>query len=135
MLRQKIFEGSYYDIGLQRAKDLTTLPIPLPSRKDVNFANECRSIVQAIYPPMIDEFEGILEAGRFQSEAFTAYFFARTEGILRGCTSFAALPPITADKTVIVGRNYDWIYSDLKWCELRYIIPDGANRTLSYTHH
>ena len=135
MLRQKIFEGSYYDIGLQRAKDLATLPIPIPSPEDVNFANECRRIVQAIYPPIIDEFEGILEAGSFQSEAFTAYFFARKEGILRGCTSFAALPPITADKTLIVGRNYDWIYSDLKWCELRYIRPDGANRTLSYTHH
>lgn len=135
VLKTKTFQGSYYKIGLERAKYLKGFPFPKSTPGEVEFARRCREVVEGIYPPILGEFEGLLDGGGFDRDDFSAYFFARKEGILRGCTSFAVLPSITRDKTTIVGRNYDWIYSDLKWCELRYIRPDGAYPTVSYTHH
>jgi hypothetical protein len=35
----------------------------------------------------------------------------------------------------LVGRNYDWATSDLRWCELHRIVPRHEPRRIGYTHH
>ncbi len=134
-LRIKAFTGGAYEIGFQRGRELGDLPMPGVSPPEVAFALACRGCVEALYPPILEMFEGMLAGGGFDRDRFTVYFFARKQGVLRGCTNFAALPSITRDGAVIVGRNYDWVYSDLKWCELRYLHVEGALPVLSYTHH
>jgi len=135
VVRERTFQGTYYEIGQQRGTALHDLPIPKADPEEVAFARRCRGTVEEIYPPVVEEFEGMLDAGGLDSDDFAAYFFAREKGVLRGCTMFAALPSITQDGSTMVGRNYDWICSDLKWCEVRRVRPEGAQPTLSYTHH
>ncbi len=131
----KTFSGSYYEIGFRRGRELDDLPMPEVNARDVAFALACRGCVGDLFPPLLDTFEGMLAGGGFDRDRFTVYFFARKHGLLRGCTAFAALPEITRDGAVIVGRNYDWGYSDLRWCELHYRHPDGSWPILSFTHH
>lgn len=134
-MREQTFEGTYYEIGQQRGTTLRDLPVPKVGPEEVAFARRCRAMVEGIHPPAVEEFEGMLDTGGFDPDDFAAYFFAREKGILRGCTMFAALPSITRDGAAMVGRNYDWISSDLKWCEVRRVHPKGGQPTLSYTHH
>jgi hypothetical protein len=35
----------------------------------------------------------------------------------------------------LVGRNYDWLASDLRWCEFQACLPDEGLRRIGYTHH
>ncbi len=134
-MKIKRFTGNPYEIGFQRGSELADLPMPDVARSEVAFAGACRGCVEELHPPLVEMFEGMLAGGGFDRDRFTVYFFARKQGMLRGCTNFAALPPLTRDGAVIAGRNYDWVYSDLKWCELRYLHVEGAFPILSYTHH
>ena len=134
-MRKRTFKGTYYEIGQQRAKYLRAFKPPPSTPQDVVFARECWKVVEATYPAILDEFRGLQDAGDFNEEDFFAYFFARKEGLIGGCTAFAVLPSIAQEECTIIGRNYDWIYSDHTWCELRLICPTGTYPTLSYTHH
>lgn len=134
-MKERTFRGTYYEIGRQRGLTIRDLPVPKAEPDVVAFARQCRQVVERIYPPIVEEFEGILDTGGFDPDDFLAYFFAREKGVLRGCTMFAVLPSNTRDGSMLVGRNYDWIYSDRTWCEVRRIQPEGAYPTVSYTHH
>ena len=48
-----------------------------------------------------------------------------------GCTSFAALPDITANGHLLVGQNWDWI-PEVRGAVLHTVEPDGLE-TLAYT--
>jgi predicted choloylglycine hydrolase len=133
MLRTKVFHGTHYDIGFQRGQEIVNFPLPQSTDEEVRFAERCMEVARSIYPPILEEFEGLLEGSQLDRNNFTAYFFGRKEGILRGCTSFAILPPRAT--IPIVGRNYDWAYADRKWCEARWIKPTTGFATVSYTHH
>ncbi len=84
----------------------------------------------------MDEFEGIVQGGEFDRQRLMAYYFARTESQLGGCTMFAVAPACrSGGRGPIVGRNYDWATADLHWCELQRFDTDGAPRRIGYTHH
>jgi predicted choloylglycine hydrolase len=134
-MRKRTFKGTYYEIGQQRAKYLQTLKLPPSTPQEVTFSWQCYKAVEAIYPAILDEFKGLLEGSNFDEDDFLTYFFARQEGLTGGCTAFVGLPSITEDGCTIVGRNYDWVYSDHRWCELRFTHPEGTYPTYSYTHH
>jgi predicted choloylglycine hydrolase len=133
MLRTKIFEGSHYEIGSQRGREIVNFPLPQSTEEMILFAKRCCEVARTVYPPILEEFEGLLDGSQLNRNDFTAYFFGRTEGILRGCTSFAVLPPRAT--IPLVGRNYDWAYADSRWCEARWIRPQTGFATVSYTHH
>ena len=67
----------------------------------------------------------MVQGGGFDRQAMMAYYFARVESLLGGCTMFAI-----GDRP-ITGRNYDWAVKDLHWCELRRY----GIRRIGYTHH
>ncbi|MBI4530393.1 MAG: hypothetical protein HY709_02625 [Candidatus Latescibacteria bacterium] len=133
MLRTRVFQGSHYDIGFQRGQEIVDFPLPQSRDEAILFAKRCCEVAQAVYPPILEEFEGLLDGSRLDRNNFTSYCFGRKEGILRGCTSFAVLPPRAT--IPLVGRNYDWAYADRRWCEARWIRPQTGFETISYTHH
>ncbi len=135
MLRTQVHSGTAYEIGAARGRGLKGLPVPRATAEEVAFARACAEVAKGVFPPALDTFRGMADASGLEGEDFLAYYFARREGVLRGCTMFAVVPPVTEDGGVIVGRNYDWVYSDLKWCEVRGIRQTGAFPTLGYTHH
>jgi hypothetical protein len=129
------YAGSARKTSAERAQRLTSLPMPIPCPDDLRFAKACREAAMEVFPQADEMFEGFLEGGGWEEEAFFFYFFARKQGLLRGCTNFAVLPSATLDRETLVGRNYDWAYSDLPYCESRVVAVDGALKFVSYTHH
>ncbi|HAA74033.1 TPA: hypothetical protein DCE37_02795 [Candidatus Latescibacteria bacterium] len=86
-------------------------------------------------PQGLGDIERFLDGGHWDPDVFLAYFFASKKGILRGCTNFAVLPDATKDSHTVVGRNYDWAYSDLAYWEARVVSVEGLLPFVSYTHH
>lgn len=135
ILKINSYKGTHYEIGLKRGREIGELPMPMATKRDSAYALECLREAEKLYAPLVESYEGMIKGGGFDRGRFTFYFFARREGVIRGCTGFAALPPVTRNRAVIVGRNYDWVYSDLKWCELRHIHSEGVTPFISYSHH
>ena len=113
-----------------------TLTVPAAKNVSADFARACMRAAAEFYPPVIEEFEGILEAGGFDREAMTAYYFARLESQV-GCTMLAVTPAAGARaEGPVVGRNYDWATGDLRWCRLeRCAAGPRGRRRVGYSHH
>ena len=135
MIEPVSFAGEPHAVGKARAEALISLPMPHVSTEDVAIARACRDLVGELNPALIDLHDGLLEGGGWAPETFLVYFFARRQGLLRGCTNLAVLPGYTVDGKTRVGRNYDWAYSDLPYCEARAVSLTGARPFVSYTHH
>ena len=131
----RVFQGSYYDIGLQMGATLRTLQVPQADDEMVGLARSCEDLVSEIHPPILEKVEGIVEGGRLKGRDFKAFFYARDAFPQIGCTNLAVLPSYSSDGSLIVARNYDWYYHSQGWRELRRIAPEGAFRSLSVTHH
>lgn len=131
----RVFEGSYYDIGLRMGATLRTLQVPQADDEMVGLASSCEDLVKEIYPPILDKVEGMIEGGALRSRDFKAFFYARDALPQIGCTNLAVLPFYTRDGSLIVARNYDWYYHSQEWRELRRLSLEGAFRSLSVTHH
>lgn len=135
-IREVCFKGTPYERGMQRGRRLKkTLTVPaLPHIPD-DFVDACTRSVERCYPKAVEECEGLIEGGGFDRRRMTAYYFARLESGVGGCTMFAVDESRAAGTGPLVGRNYDWEVADLRWCELhRYSNPNGRNR-IGYTHH
>jgi hypothetical protein len=129
------FSGTARKTAKRRAERLDRLPMPPVTASDITFAEACRDKAAEVFPAVIETYEGFLEGGQWDADPFLVYFFARKQGLLRGCTNFAALPGVTETGETLVGRNYDWAYSDVPFCEARAIDVSGAFSFVSYTHH
>lgn len=135
MIRLIRFAGSPREIGLERARRLDRLPLPDVDDGDLRFAEACRDAACTLNPDLDELYQGFRDGGGWQERRFLFYFFARRQGLLRGCTNFAVCPASTADGETLVGRNYDWAYSDLPYCEARAVDTEGRLAFVSYTHH
>lgn len=109
--------------------------MPEVAPEEIRLAEGCREAAADLNPALIELYEGFLKGGGWDPDQFLVYFFARRQGLLRGCTNFAVLPEASASGETLVGRNYDWAYSDLSYCEARAIKVSGALSFVSYTHH
>jgi len=131
----KVFQGSYYEIGLRMGARLRSLHVPQADHELVSLARRCEALISDRHAPLLDKVEGMIEGGGLNADDFKAFFYARDALPHMGCTNLAVLPSHTRDRSLIVGRNYDWYYYSREWRELRSINPKGAFRSLSVTHH
>jgi len=136
-MRELTYRGSHFERGLQRGLRLKdTLAVPGMRALPAEFVEGCRAAAAEFYPSVIEEFEGLLRGGDFDRQAMTAYYFARLESRLGGCTMFAVQPAFRrSGRGPIVGRNYDWAVEDLRWCRLERCFPADGLRRIGYTHH
>ncbi|MHC4789162.1 MAG: hypothetical protein ACYS8K_08190, partial [Planctomycetota bacterium] len=133
-IREVEFAGSHLDRGVQRGRRLRgKLTLPRASPLPGWFVDGCRDAAADFYPPVMEEFEGLVRSGGLDREAMAAHYFARLESGLGGCTMFALSPACRAEgEGPIVGRNYDWAVSDLRWCELQRYRPADGFRRIGY---
>ena len=82
--------------------------MPKVEEADIAFARACQQAVADLCPPLIDLYAGFLEGGGWDEETFLVYYFARRQGMLRGCTNLAVVPVATLEGETLIGRNYDW---------------------------
>ncbi len=154
-IRELTFTGSHFERGLQRGEMLRESFAAPPVRGvTAEFVRACFDLTARVYPPAVEEFEGIVRGGGFGREAMMAYYFGRLESQLGGCTMVAvaqerrgagsvrregaptgAHPNKSAPRGPLVGRNYDWAISDLRWCALHRLEAPDAPRRIGYTHH
>lgn len=136
-MREVAFEGGPFERGLQRGRRLReTLALPDLSALPWAFVEGCRAAAEAAYPACLQEFEGIARGGGFDRDRLMAYYFARLESRLGGCTMFAVGPECCeGGEGPLVGRNYDWAVQDLRWCELHRYRPTESLKRVGYTHH
>lgn len=136
-IREMTYRGSHFERGLQRGLRLRdTLTVPDMRALPGEFVEGCRVAAAQFYPPVIEEFEGLLRGGEFDRQAMTAYYFARLESRLGGCTMFAVQARFRrGGRGPILGRNYDWAVEDLPWCRLERYFPADGLRRIGYTHH
>ena len=136
-IREVTFRGNEFERGFQRGERLRdTLVATEVQGVAREFVQACFEAAAAAFPPVLDEFEGIVRGGGFDRAAMMPYYFARVESRLGGCTMFAVDAGNRAGRDgPIAGRNYDWAVSDLRWCELRRVLPADGPRRIGYTHH
>jgi len=138
-LRRALYEGDHYSRGLRRGRRLrATLTVPDLSHLGAGFVRACQKAAEAFYPPAVREFEGLVDGGGFELEAMRAFYFARLESMLGGCTMVALAGDRDAGgRSAVVGRNYDWAVQDSRWCELHVYRPPAPRVPLriGYTHH
>ena len=134
-LPTKEFTGSFYRIGWLKGQALkNSLRPPQAGEREVEFALRCFESLRDVYPPMVREVEGMLDASELPRASFLVEYFARHVP-MGACTGVAVLPAATRDSNTIIGRNYDWVASDRQWCQAWYSKPDHCHAVLSYTHH
>ncbi len=140
-IREVDLTGNAYERGMSlgvRLRD--SLQIPDVSWNH-NFVEGCYEAACNVWPPVREEFRGIVDGGEFDRERLLPYYFARVEnligGLAPGCTMFGIIPAHRKDgsRGALIGRNYDWATDDLRWCELHRVRPADHPSYLSYTHH
>jgi hypothetical protein len=131
------FRGDHFARGLQRGRMLRdTLDVPDLPALPPDFVAACRDAAFKLHPAVEAEFEGLIEGGDFDRARMEAYYFARLESRLGGCTMFGIEPPRgDGARGPLVGRNYDWALADLRWCRLERCELPGGPRRIGYTHH
>jgi hypothetical protein len=136
-IREVAFGGDHHRRGVERGRRLAaTLSLPEPTGLPEGFVAACRRAACALYPPVLEEFEGLVEGGGFDRAKMEAHYFARLESRLGGCTMFGIMERLrAAGQGPVVGRNYDWAVADLHWCELQRYFPQEGLARIGYTHH
>ena len=131
------FRGDAYARGLQRGRMLRdTLEVPDLPGLPPDFVAACRDVACELHPAVEAEFEGLVRGGDFHRARMEAYYFARLESRLGGCTMFGVAPEAReAGRGPLAGRNYDWAVADLRWCRLERCNPLGRPQRIGYTHH
>ena len=129
------FVGSQFEIGRELGARLTGLEVPEATGAQIRFAGRCQAMLAEAYPPLIERFEGMLDAGAVSERDFRGLYFGRGGPLEVGCTQFAVLPGKSADGRSLVGRNYDWFYGALPWREVRTVGPTSGFAALTVTHH
>jgi len=130
------YEGTHYEIGRLRGEELApSLKAPPSSPGRREFARACRCEVERLHPPLVEQFEGLVDGGGFDREDFSVLYFARQQSMAAGCTVFAVTGQRSSAGGPIVGRNYDWLLSDLRWCECRVVRTSGFPARVGFTHH
>ncbi len=114
---------------------MTGLEVPEATDPQLRFADRCQAMLSEAYPPLVERYEGIVEAGAAPERDFRAFYFGRGGPLEVGCTQFAVLPRRSADGRSLVGRNYDWFYGALPWREVRTVDPVSGFAALTVTHH
>ncbi len=102
----------------------------LHARKYLPFAEEST-------PQYVDELRGIADGARIEFNDLLVLncMEAITEDALHtGCTSLAAAPEVTADGSVLVGHNEDWLPDDLDTVYLVHARPKGEPAFLAITY-
>lgn len=135
-IREVAFEGTPYEQGFQKGKRLEkTLTVPELPHIPEDFVAACRRLVEKHHPHAVQACKGLIAGGNFDRKKMTAYYYARLKSGVGGCTMLAADSSRAAGKGSLVGRNYDWATSDLRWCELHRYRTAGGRRRIGYTHH
>ena len=131
------FRGDHFARGLQRGRMLRdTLDVPELPGLPPDFVAACRDAAFRLHPAVAAEFEGLVEGGDFDRARMEAYYFARLESRLGGCTMFGIAPELReGGHGPLAGRNYDWAVADLRWCRLERCEVHGGPRRIGYTHH
>ncbi|MFQ5945480.1 MAG: C45 family autoproteolytic acyltransferase/hydrolase [Anaerolineae bacterium] len=127
--------GSQFEIGRELGARLTGLEVPEATTAQIRFADRCRAMLAEVYPPLIERYEGMVEAGAVSERDFRGLYFGRGGPLEVGCTQFAVLRGRSADGRSLVGRNYDWFYGALPWREVRTVEPASGFSALTVTHH
>ncbi len=127
------FSGDHYARGLERGRMLKdTLHVPELPGLPAEFVAGCRAAALELHPAAEAEFEGIVRGGGFDRARMQAYYFARLESRLGGCSMLGIGPSRGGP---LAARNYDWAVSDLRWCRLERYSPTDAPCRIGYTHH
>ncbi len=82
--------------------------------KAVRKAEECQKHVERYDARMIEEMEGISEGANTTFDVILflnsvyEFFSLKVDGVWSGCTTIAALPECTEERTTLIGQNDDW---------------------------
>ena len=112
-MRIKTFTGNFSEIGKQQGKIYRKNGMSFGGVK-INpelYHNQLK-IYQKFYPELLEEFEGMAEAGTFDKDKLIYHFIAAEMachkdrfGPKKACTIFG----LKKDGKLFVGRNYDWL--------------------------
>ncbi len=106
--------GSYREMGQQQGRILKGLPLPVPDPRRLRFARQCEQALLQHAPELLEELQGLAEAGELDYEALlslsTTAPFGEQDLPASNCTVLAVLPERAVDGRPIVGRNFDFFH-------------------------
>ena len=108
----KTFTGEFYELGRQQGRIYKQNKMDLRSiRIDPELFHKQLQIYKKHYPELLEEFEGMAEAGNFDKDKLVYKFIAggilahiSKSNVQKSCTIFG----IVNKSGVYIGRNYDW---------------------------
>jgi predicted choloylglycine hydrolase len=127
--------GSYYDMGQQYGRLLEQAGFtPQPASPEKRqFVRECEPVVQEHTPELLDELQGIADAGDWDAELTKAIPLAL--GYEPGCSVVAVSGDNTVDGIPLFGRNYDFFRSFDDFSELYHTHPEDRLASIGCSDH
>ncbi|WP_276353859.1 C45 family autoproteolytic acyltransferase/hydolase [Cohnella caldifontis] len=117
----RIFEaaGSHREIGRMTASQAGTAILPAEplNERQIRYAESCREAVYALYPEIVEEFQGYADGLGIAEERLLWHY---TLGVTGGCSAMA----LRTESGICVGRNYDYFY----WENRRHLIVTRPKR-------
>ena len=125
--------GNFYDMGLKYGSLLyekAGFQIPAMSKERTQFGIESYEILKTFYPEIIEEIEGFAEG--IKAEPTLVGGFLLSIGIFdmsAQCTAFA----YKNDDSVLIGRNFDMLFTFKKYSQSSLTAPAGKNAHISHS--
>jgi isopenicillin-N N-acyltransferase-like protein len=137
-MKTKIFKGNFFEIGEQQGRLYKANGMKLLDNIQVDstlYQNQLR-IYEKHYPEFLEELSGIAEAGNYDKNkliysAITSEIslYRNTVGLLKQCTIFG----YKDDKSLYIGRNYDWFPASNGIFDIYKVINPERNSFIAVT--
>ncbi len=128
-------EGSYYEIGRKIGEKCKNLASSYHSEKcskdQVDFAYECQRSVKRHCPQLLEELQGIADAGGFDYEKLISSELAA--GLKSNCTVLAISSRCTKNGRTLFARSMDWFRDALEFAAMFVIKPVGRLSSLGFS--
>lgn len=123
-------EGTYYEMGCKYGTGLKKSGFRLPhlEKSTLLLGLRCKEKVTVFFPEILEEIQGIAEAGGFDFEKLAAFIFSLGSKA-SGCSVFA----VRSSSSVYLCRNYDNLYWLKKVSESYLTIPEKSYASLGHS--
>ncbi len=128
-------KGSYYEIGLSIGRKFRK-QVPSHYSKEctkekLDFAYDCQDIVKKYCPELLEELQGIADAGNFNYENLLSSELAA--GLYSNCTLLAISGEHTKSGHPIFARSMDWLQYAMKFASISMTRPKGKLASLGFS--
>ncbi len=128
-------EGCHYEVGLEIGEKCRNLVSSYysekPSKERIDFAYECKRLVEEHCPELLEELQRIADGGGFEYESLISSELAA--GLKSNCTLIAVSSRYTKNGVPLFARSMDWFQDALKFAAIFITKPTQKLASLGFS--